>query len=599
MAAAHGDPATDPATRGGWLAVAAVTAIVALGYDPLAPASAPKRVALIAAGIAAVVLALRRLLRARDLPAASLAWLGLGLWSALGLAWAPARSLEAIERASGWLGAGALMMAASRLAPRSLERGARLGALFAGGGAAAACLASAAAGAGGMELHGLQGNPNWLGLLIACALPLELEALAVAWRARSRARALPLAAIVIATAASVAALALARSLVAWVALGAVALVLGRGRWRALGALPSLGALALAAAGGSLASSLDGRLWIWGASARAAAAALPIGCGAGCFVPSFLDAQGSALATLPPEQAVRRFVFATSAHGDWLQLSVEGGLPAVALALAALASMVACLRKRWPAGAASALTAAVCALGDAPLELPAVLALLVPVAAAADAHARAGERTLARPRRTMAAIAAATALAAPALLLPQALAGWIAARRVTEAEDRAPDERIAALAHARALAPRSGRVALALGLAQLDASDARAAWQTLAHARRLAPSLAAEVAAGNAALALGDPQAATACYARALGWHPAHFRALINLAEALRTAGDLAAARGALARARALQPHHPKLARLAALLERQALDAATAGAASGNAPEDPLPGERATRSDRAR
>ena len=124
----------------------------------------------------------------------------------------------------------------------------------------------------------------------------------------------------------------------------------------------------------------------------------------------------------------------------------------------------------------------------------------------------------------------------------------------------------------AVAPDSGEAQLALGLALLDAGEANAAVDHLERSAQLLANTGTFVAIGNAELSRGDEERAIAAYRRALAWQPASFAANLNLAEALRRRGDLAAAAAALARARALYPHHPKLLAADERLRRTQADA---------------------------
>src|SRR6185295_10929928 len=100
-------------------------------------------------------------------------------------------------------------------------------------------------------------------------------------------------------------------------------------------------------------SLAGRFWIWRVAARAATGALPWGDGLGSFPRLFLDRQGDALAGLQPAEAARRFVNATTAHDDWLELTAELGLPGLLLFASTIgAGVIACRRAGARAEAAT-------------------------------------------------------------------------------------------------------------------------------------------------------------------------------------------------------------------------------------------------------
>jgi tetratricopeptide (TPR) repeat protein len=305
-------------------------------------------------------------------------------------------------------------------------------------------------------------------------------------------------------------------------------------------------------------ALAGRVWIWRASGDAALTYLPFGAGLGRFPHAFLDAQGARLAELGPGEAARRFQNATSAHDDYLEVTVDSGLPALLLLGGALAAGLAAHargRAAWPAGAATVLVFAVCALGDSPLGQPAAVGLLALVLAAGR-----------RPARRTRAVPALAWLGAAALLAPT-LAAYLAMRRATLADDAAPPERLARLASAARLDPRSGEIALSLGLAELSLGDAAAALPELERSRALLANVGTDVAIGNAQLLLGDPTAADAAYRRALAHDPGSFRAHANRIEALRQLGRLDEAAHELAVARQLEPTHPGLDALADRLGR--------------------------------
>ena len=243
------------------------------------------------------------------------------------------------------VGAGALLAAACLRPRHEIAACARLVAVLVGGGAALGAVAQALAGARGLAIHGGQGNPNWLGLLLAVSLPLS-----VSFALRRPRRPIALASVLL----QLSALVLAQSRTAWIALAAAGVVTlvahpaasRTGRWLAIG-----GAMVLLAAVASMvhagaASSLAGRAWIWRLAARAAMDSFPFGAGVGAFPALFLEQQGQALAALPAGEAARRFVNATTAHSDWLETAVETGLPGVIALGGALAV------PSGPAGAAA-------------------------------------------------------------------------------------------------------------------------------------------------------------------------------------------------------------------------------------------------------
>jgi len=539
--------------------LAVAVALAALVHDPSAPAAVPKTAALLVVGLSLVALRLPVALRARSLTLSGGAagWLLLCAWALTTLAWADHPLLGDL---SLWLAGGAVAVYASQLEQEPGQAAARGAAVLIGLGSAGAVAVQAATGARGIGLHGLHGNPNWLGLVLAATLPLQLEALARPGGRRAPRWWLGALSVV----ASVPALLLSGSRVAWLALAVVAVVTGRGKIRYLVVGGAALALLHGWLAGDLSRSLAGRGWLWRSSLAAAARGLPLGHGMGDFSHAFLHAQGVRLGRMAPEEAVATFENATTAHQDWLQLACEGGPVAALLLLAVLGLAFVKLRHRWPAGAATVLAVAICGLGDAPLRQPAVVAVVCLVLGA----------TPRLPARRLDGVVAVATLIGVVVVLPSATARWLGARQLTAARDLPLPDRLAQLRRAVAMDPRSGQAALALGLALLEGGDPRGALAELERSRERLANVGTEVAIGNAQLALGAPEPAIAAYRRALALHPALFRGHANLAEAYRVKGDLDRAATHLALARELLPNHPKLVRLAEQLRRDRIDAAT-------------------------
>ena len=538
-------------------ALAITIASAALAWDPAAPAADPKRLLLLVAAAVALATTRRQDAPLDVSPAAPLFVAFVGL-SALSLAWG---------EGNGWrdlatLGAAALLLAGAALRPRADAAAlARATASLLGGGAALWTLAQAVTGARGLALHGGQGNPNWLGLLLAVTLPLSLSALLGAPRGARVERLLALLVL-----PQIPALLLAQSRTAWVALAVAGVAtladprtpLKRHAGLALAAALGGGAALLVAHGGAL-HALGGRIWIWRIAARAAVAALPWGGGLGAFPGRFLELQGEALAGLPAAEAAHRFVNATTAHDDWLEIATETGLPGLLLFAAAIgAGIVACRRTGARAEAATLIAFAVTALADSPLRQPAVL---VPVALALASAPR--TRAVATGSRRVGAIAGGLGLATAAALIPIAASSWLGAHLATRARDADPERKLALLAQAARVDPRSGEIAFAAGLARLERGEPEAALPDLERSRPLLPQVATEVAIGNAHLVAGAADAAAAAYQRTLRLDPGSFRAHANLAVALRRLGRDREAELQLASARRLWPHHPVLAEIAA------------------------------------
>jgi tetratricopeptide (TPR) repeat protein len=559
------------------LAIAA--AIAGLAHDPSAPAAEPKRALALLVGLVGLALAWGRAAstrRARGRPGAlAIAFVAASAASAIyGI---PSGLLDL----ASWIAAVGLALGAASLGRPAAVSTLRLAALGLGGGASAIALAQAARGARGMALEGWQGNPNWLGLLIAVTLPVSLDA---AWARLRDARRSPgdraaLAAALASGGAMVVqlpALLLSHSRVAWLATLVALPVLGirrgtpRRRWlaaagmaatvaliavvlvrRARASEPAPRARASAARGqgteakveaaegdhdAPIGVALSGRLAIARPSAQAALTEAPLGAGLGRFGHAFLPAQGEALATLPPREASRRFLNATTAHDEYLQAAVESG-PLVGLLL--LAALVAAvrdhLRARFPAGAASTLALAVCALADSPLRQPAVVLMVGLLFASAGSGSAPPDARDARRRRAL----IGAALLATFALSPIATRTWLASRLRTRARIDAvelPEARLSLLTRAARLDPGSGETMLDLGLARLELGDAEGALPALTRSRALLANVGTSIAIGNAELALGRADRAEAAYREALGANPGSSRAHADLAEALLALG---------------------------------------------------------------
>src|SRR5262245_53200903 len=201
--------------RRAW-ALGFAAALAGLAWDPGAPAADPKRVLVLL--VAAAALAFTGRARTLEVAPASLLFAAFVALSALSLC----------RGGAGWrelatLAGAALLVTAASLRPLPEAAAiARTAASVLGGGAALWALVQAVAGARGLATHGGQGNPNWLGLLLAATLPLSLSALFGAERGSRRRQVLALLVL-----AQIPALLLARSRTAWIALalaGAATLV---------------------------------------------------------------------------------------------------------------------------------------------------------------------------------------------------------------------------------------------------------------------------------------------------------------------------------------------------------------------------------------
>jgi tetratricopeptide (TPR) repeat protein len=555
-------------------------ALAALAWDPSAHAAEPKRVLGLLVAIVALAFAAARP-RARVSRALSWSsWLGIGFvaLSALSALWGrPAGRLDLAT----WLGAIACAAAAAQAGRASAIRTARAAAVVAGAAASVWALLSFGAAGRGFAIHAGQGNPNWLGLLLATTIPLSLET-AVAEVTRRGLRDRRALAFVGLAALQPAALYASHSRVGWIAaLVAIAWLgwsmrrvpktLRAGAWTL--ALASV--LTVAVIAGEHASrrgpaavatsttpraaahddptpedapagrSLDGRLWIATHSLRAARDAAPFGTGLGGFGHAYLDAQGDALARLEVRAAARRFVNAGTAHDELLQVAVESGPLAALLLVAALIFALRDLRRsRWHAGGAVVIAFALCMLGDSPLRQPAPCAILALVMAAS--RRRLASRPAFGGARTLGSAAVLVLIAGMLLVSTRA---WLA----THFRD---SPRLA-----MRIDPTSGDALLARGLEDLSLGRPDDALPRLERANQLVPAVAARVAIGEAHLASGIPAEARTALRTALAWHPGSLRARVAMAETERRLGDLGEAERHARAAHAVSPGDPRVAEL--------------------------------------
>ncbi|MSP62176.1 MAG: hypothetical protein EXR72_17955 [Myxococcales bacterium] len=521
-------------------ALAAAISLAALIHDPTAPAADPKRVALLCVAVVALVLSRNAPRSPFSTPV--LSWCGFVAWSALSLAWGAPSGWRDLAT---WVGATGVLLSVSRFPSAAATETT----LFAGAGIGVAsalfALAEWALGARGLFVHGGHGNPDWLGATLAITLPLTV---ALVHRTPRRWACCCIAIEMLA-------LLLARSRTAWLATGIASLVAlaipHRGLFRVRNFVAGVGLSWIVVSGAehhSPGRALDGRTWIWRNSVAAARA--PWGVGLGQFAPAYLESQAKALATLWAPEAARRFVNATTAHNDWIQVTVESGWPALLLLLCAVAGAIrSCAARGFAAGAAALAAAAVCMTGDCPLRQPAPVIVIALLLAISDENQPFPHRRLPL---------SAVALAACAPLLALSVSGFLAARLATRARNAAPDVGIALLARAARLDPRSGEIALWQGIANLDLHSGEAAMIALQRARLILTSVGSEVALGNCHMLLDDSNEAAASYGRALRFDPGSFRARVNLAAALTRLGRSGEAEEQLRLARTLWPHHPTL-----------------------------------------
>ncbi|APR83671.1 TPR repeat protein [Minicystis rosea] len=579
------------------VAIAVAIAAAATAYDPRAPAADPKRALGLLSAIVALSVSLARPSRERRaLPPAVLAFVAFTVWSGLTLLWGVPAGVRDL---ASWVAGAALALAMSQRPLVEARRDAEHAAALAGSAAALVALGQRASGARGIFVHGGQGNANWLGLLLAVTLPLSVGLVVrLHDEGAKRARAAAMGAVLL----QLAGLVLSHSRVAWMAsalaLGGMAISLVLKRIGARRRAPVIAGVVAAVAlsfGFVRAPSLrgapeappvvaegddvpvpvafQGRVFIWRSSLDAAVASLPVGAGLGGFAHAYLDAQGARLAVLEPKVASRRFLNATTAHSDWIEVLVDGGLPALALlALAIFGGMMAAARSGWIEGAGALFALAVCAAGDSPMRQPGLVLLVGLVLGACTDLA--GNKARSRAPAALAPTLRAGLLLASAWLLAVSVSGWIASRRLTAAKEALPEARRALLASAARLDPRSGEIALERGLFELASGDLEAALAGLRRSRTLLANVGTDVAIGNAEAELGRHEAAVEAYRAALRHHPGSFRAHANVTQPLLALGRLEEAEAHLAVARSLWPGHPRLGEMAEQLRRARIDRAT-------------------------
>jgi Flp pilus assembly protein TadD len=573
--------------------------IAALAWDPFAEASDPKRVIALLVAVVGCAVSIARVGSRIE------GGVGAPAWERWPRAWKCAAAFVALSTLSliwgttagtrdlaTWVAAIVVAASAARLGRERAMSAARATGVLVGAVSSSHAIVAWLGGARGLAVHGLQGNANWLGLVLAIAIPLTLDA---ALRARSFARG---AALVVVALESIA-LVLAHARVAWVAIAVAAIVTIP--WKNMrisrrGAMATVAAIALtigacrgagveASTSPSSASSsthdapapvaIAGRWWIAKNGAAAALASLPFGAGLGRWTHVYLTAQGRALDALPVREAARRFLDATTAHDDYVQSAVESG-PFAAIALALFFVFAAReLRSKWRAGSAATIAIGVSAFGDDPLHRPAVVLLLALVVATLAPDAREAEDASEARNETPRRRAVSFALAAiSALLLFVSTRAWIGAHLRTLARDRDPFARVTLLQRAARVDPTDGETDFELGAALLSIDEPERALVALQRSTPRFANVGTFVAMGNADLALGRTSDAIDAYFSAISLDPGSFKAHVDLSVALLDAGRLDEAEH---HARVALSLEPGVDRVRALLDRIAearMDAAT-------------------------
>ncbi|MFO0666071.1 MAG: O-antigen ligase family protein [Polyangiaceae bacterium] len=535
-------------------------AIAVLLFDPLSTASSVKTLSVSVVALALYLAGLLERPKGRQnahfsyADLAGIAFLGL---SALSLAWGRPGGLVDL---AGWMGGATLVIALKRLPRTTRFRIFEASAVTIG---VVSALVAVVQKATHHEATAGHGNPDWLGLALSLSFPVCLD---MARRAR-RSRVLLATPVVVVAAA----LYLSHSRVGWVAAGvSVAMMLfmlvrvRRGGSHAFFAAPGIGGHLGAFREADAARAYAGRLWIWEHSARATLEHPFVGAGLGRFGFAYQDAQGVSLSRMPAPDAARRFINATTAHDDYLQIACESGIPAAAaFALFLVRSTVALARQRALGAFGTFVSFAVCALGDSPARQPACIVLLA-LAYACVADTPVTAKWASEARRLSLAFA----------ILPIATCLFSASHyrndRLRVRGTLSVGEGSRHLLERAARFDVTGEADFELGLRALAEGLPSLAAHHLSRSSDVFANVGTHVALGNAHAALGDPRAAKEDYERALKRNPGSLKAHMNLAEIDRRLGLLGDARSHAETARRIAPYHPKVLDLVDRLDEDEL-----------------------------
>jgi O-Antigen ligase len=489
------------------------------------------------------------------------AWLAaLVLWAALDAALRPVATWDAGHVVAA--GVVALGLAVVSAAPRAAAWG-RVAAVLAGAGASVWLVADRVVGAG--RPSGPLGNPNLSATLALLALALS-PFLPVRAPVRGSLVAMT-AAGVVASGSRGALIGLAAVALAW------ALTLRAGRWVWAGAtvLVIVAGLGLAA---RLSADRDPLRWerirIWGVGLRTTAAELPFGTGPGGY------ADAALAHNFPRNGEFARFArLPDVAESDFLQVAATLGVPGLLLVGGLVASVVHRLSRRdgraWGVLAAVAVTSTFSSQLMVPV-LGWVVALALGSVLPRPGPRRAGGRSVSAAVATLVLAVAAGAV----LTMSDWGVGGSPARAVeradTLAESKPNDD--PALADAEAAAwracaarPRLGRGWRTLGSIRLrrarlrgEADLAAAAVDAFGRARRVNPLDAlAALGQAQALRAMGDAAGAWRALNAAVQLEPNFASAWLERAILYTSAGEIGAAREALARAEAASRDAPRAA----------------------------------------
>ncbi len=518
------------------IALAGATAIASLVYDSQSEAAEPKRVLGLALSIVIFAIGFvyaRPPYRSRS----TIAALGFVVVSALSIVWGLPCGLRDL---STWTAAIVVGFATSQLEPRASLLAVRVAALTIGTATSALAIVARARGLFGFDLHAGQGNPNWLGLLLSVCVPLSIDAVVAATKTRALR-----GFIACLIGVELVALYFSHSRVGWIA-GGVSVIVQLVRSKRAMASVSASALVLAVIIATPAQAttpsaqsvsdddipasvaLSGRIWIWKMSAHAALKSPIVGAGLGRFGHAYLDAQGESLSRLAPQTSARRFVNATTAHNEYLQIAAESGLVALGLFVYALAlAMRDCARRNWVGGLAALVAFAICAMADSPLRQPA-MGLLVGMIFGVRSSPEHQENS----RRFIARGLVLAGLIVSAWLAYGSTRSWMATRARWRARDADPKMQLALLNNAMRLDPSSGEATLDLAIAEIARGNIRSSIVGLVHANELVADSGARIALASARLALGERDGAERDYRLALAWNTGSYRARVGLAETL-------------------------------------------------------------------
>lgn len=524
----------------GPLAAGACACLVALAYDPNAPAADPKRWGLLVLGVFG---ALAAAMGSRPSPVPSRVEVLGALfvaWSVVSIAWG---TRSGFVDAAPWVGAIGIVL--------FFRQTRAFGAAFFENATCTLCTVLAVIALveanlfGTSWVHGLQGNPDWLGLVLALGVPCF-----VARIAERRIFVLGLLLVVVALA-----FAHARGGAIAAMAGAIGVIVPRRAASEANDRPALSAAAVASGfhDHPWLQSLAAREWLFRCSYDVGFVHFPFGAGLGRFHEAFLGAQSARLAALPIALQESTYLNATTSHSDISQAWAETGLVGALLLVGFLLALILHAHRTSRAAFGTSLALAAAVVLDMPLRQPTcvlVLALLV----GSMGSARGAARATLSPH-VGAPHFAGVIVAASALLLGLSSRTWFAHHLVRNAEDHA--DRVMAAPALLRIETWDPSVSFLLATQSLSLGDLEAADRYASRANTWRPDLGSFLLLGNISMARGNFERARIAFEHALAIHPASFRAHASLASAFAALGRRDPARDHAKRAVFLRPGSSK------------------------------------------